>query len=151
MPEDTPTQTPEDRPAEQNTSTTSSRVFVIAAWATLVAALITAAQFGLGFWNPGPVDKRLVGTWELEVHLNPAVPNDETAYLWVQDISKDGRYVFTATGPPAPFSWSSDFSAGDGQWTLSGDYDDRGTYEVLSRNQIRMVGRLGPAIWNRSD
>lgn len=93
-----------------------------------------------------PVDRGLVGTWEV------MVPNTAGVARWVWDIHADGSYAFHAEGPGDVPAHSGEFEARDGAYHLRSTtmvWVDSGTYQLTQPSTMRATGILGTASWKR--
>ena len=93
-----------------------------------------------------PVDRGLVGTWEL------MVPNADGVARWVWDVHADGTYAFHAEGPGGVPAHSGEFQAGGGRYALRSTtmvWVDSGTYQLTQPKTLRATGILGTASWIR--
>jgi hypothetical protein len=92
------------------------------------------------------VDPHLVGTWELPL---------KTGGSWVWEISSNGTYKFHSDAMDKAPSHNGEFSAGNGQWSLTATsgiqgYTDTGNYLYQAPNVLMANGHLGGAAWLRS-
>lgn len=109
-----------------------------------IAAILAAAGM-LAACGGGPVDERLVGTWQATAVV-PAGP--VTMRL---TTAANGEYTTTFYSRlPLPND-SGTLTAADGEWRMekvTGGVEE-GTYRVLEDGSVLFESRTGPVLWSR--
>lgn len=95
-----------------------------------------------------PVERKLVGTWEIQV------PTANGSSLWVWDIRANGTYGFHAEGPGNAPAHSGAFLASNGRYAINStagmEWQDTGTYKLTDENTlVASSSKLGPGTWHR--
>lgn len=112
----------------------------------MTGALLVFVVAACGATAAEEVDQVVVGTWVLNV------PGPVGHSVWIWEIRSDGTYEFRIEGLGFPPGHKGNFTAADGQWTLTSttmNYQDGGTYEMPDPNTFLATGRLGPGRWIR--
>ena len=95
--------------------------------------------------NPGSVDPKWVGTWE----LNPPAP---ASGRWVWQVSANGTYELHSEAFDGTPSNAGTVSAGGGRYTLHANnisWDDAGTYYFQGSGTLIATGKLGTGTWHK--
>jgi hypothetical protein len=109
-------------------------------------ARIAALLLALAAPAAAAVDPGAVGTWEI------VTPTPQGVARWVWEIRADGTYRFRSEGPGAAAPHSGRIEVADGKWALSSPaWTDGGTYRLVDPNSMMATGKLGTAVWRKSD